>query len=188
LALAGLVTAVRGEFRRTAALLAAMIVALAIVYVHKNAGSERYLAQLVPLLAIMAGFALAAVSVRIAVIAAVPVLGALLLLTTRQPPLGTDPFPVVASRVSDTGHLAVITAAPTAYGYLLPDRSVRRMRAGQRGLVIVDGASRAFEPRLAATGTVVGRIKLPDGFVDPSGRIDHAPALLVRGVVTTKTG
>jgi hypothetical protein len=45
----------------------------------------------------------------------------------------------------------------------------------------VDGAHRAYEHDLVATGRTVARLAPAVGFLRPDGTLDDAPALLVRG-------
>ena len=80
----------------------------------------------------------------------------------------------------------LVTAAPDAYGVLLPGRAIRAMRPGVSGLILVDGAARAYEPRLVVSGRLVRRIPVDAGFVRPDGSLDDAPALLYRGIVEAR--
>jgi hypothetical protein len=84
----------------------------------------------------------------------------------------------VASQLSDSGR-PLVTAAADAYGFLLYPRPVRWLRPGSRGLVLVDGAARAYEPEAKVRGPVVARLRSGNGFLRPDGRIDRLPALLV---------
>ena len=58
------------------------------------------------------------------------------------------------------------------------------MRPGARGLVLLDGAQRAYDPGLGARGRTVAR--LPAEFLRPDGRLDESPAVLVRGAVASR--
>jgi hypothetical protein len=80
-----------------------------------------------------------------------------------------------------------VTAAPEAYGYLLPGRRIEPMRPRTRGTVVLDGAQRAYAPMLSARGHMIAAISIRDGFERPAGTLDYAPARLVRGVVV-RTG
>ena len=76
-----------------------------------------------------------------------------------------------------------MTAAPDAYGFLLPDHSVIRMRPGIRGAILLDAAQRLYEPRLTADGRVVARVGGALAFSRPDLEIDADPAILVVGSV-----
>jgi hypothetical protein len=78
---------------------------------------------------------------------------------------------------------ALVSAAPDAYGYLLPGRAQRTLRPGARGLVLLDAAQRAYAPGLTACGTAVARIGAGHGFQRPDGGLDRGRATLVRGTV-----
>jgi hypothetical protein len=64
---------------------------------------------------------------------------------------------------------------------------VRDLRPGRRGLVVLDGAQRAYDPQLAAAGSVVARVATEPGFLRPDGRLDRGAALLVRGIVVPRS-
>ncbi len=183
LAAVGLLTAIRTGLRREALVLLAVLAVLSAAYLTKNSGSERYLSQLVPLLCVCAGFAVSAVPWRFAAVGGAAVVAALLWLTVAEPTLGRDPFNVVAASLRATPATSIVTAAPEAYGYLLPDRRIDLMHPGARGLIVLDGARRAYAPMLSAIGRTVAEITAPDGFEDPDGTVDYAPARLVRGRV-----
>lgn len=76
-----------------------------------------------------------------------------------------------------------MSAAPDADGYLLPGRSQRTLRAGARGLILLDAAQRTYSPDLTACGTVVATLPVPAGFTRPDGTLDSGPAVLVDGRV-----
>jgi hypothetical protein len=78
-----------------------------------------------------------------------------------------------------------VTAAPDAYGYLLPERPVHRLRVGAEGLVLIDGAARALAPDLEVDGKLLRRIPVITGFLRPDGAVDREPALLYRGRVVS---
>jgi hypothetical protein len=183
LAAIGLLTAARGRLRTEALTLLAIVAVLAVAYLAKNPGSERYLSQLVPLLCICCGFAVSALPSRFAAAPAVLVVVALLWLTAAEPVLGTDPFSAVAARLRTIPGTVIVTAAPEAYGYLLPDRRIELMRPGGRGLIVLDGAQRAYAPGLAGAGETVAKVTTPDGFERANGTIDYAPDRILRGTV-----
>src|SRR5581483_11369560 len=81
---------------------------------------------------------------------------------------------------------AIVTAAPDAYGVLLPERSLRAMRPGASGLVLVDGAARAYEPDLTVRGALVATIRTDAAFLAPDGTVDRRPAYLYRGTVVRR--
>lgn len=174
LALGGLVTATT----RACASLAIPAGALSLLYAWKNPGSGRYAADLVPLAAIAAGFVVTAVPYRrvaIAVATGAAVVGALV---SAGPLPARDPFATIASELPRS-NTPLVTAAADAYGFLLYPRPVRWLRPGARGVVLVDGASRAYEPGAVVHGRVVARLAAGSGFLRPDGRLDHRPAFLV---------
>lgn len=184
LALAGisLVIAVRGRRSRANALRIAMLMlAAALAYWWKNPDSERYAALLLPGFAVLAGLGVGRLRpLVLAAAAALALAGAVL---SSTPAVGPDTFSAVAAHLEHAPRGPVVTAAPDAYGVLLPGRAVRVMRPGATGLVLVDGAARAYEPQLAVSGRLVQRIPSGPGFMRPDGTVDHAPALLFRGTV-----
>jgi hypothetical protein len=188
LAAIGILTAIRRRLRLEAFEIVAVVSVLSAAYLAKNSGSERYLSQLVPLLCICAGFAVSPLRVRSAAAPGVLAAAALLWLTVAEPTVGIDPFAAVATRLRSTPAGSIVTAAPEAYGYLLPDRRIELMRPRVRGLVVLDAAQRAYAPSLTAVGDLVGRVTTSDGFERPNGSIDYAPARLVRGIVVLRTG
>ena len=186
-ALAGLVVAAHAPHLRLAANALALTAALlAIVYSWKNSDSDRYLALLTPLIAVLASFGVAAFARRMAPAAAA--LAALALMPVAlggHPPLGPDPFPTIARELEAARLPAgpVITAAPDAYGVLLPGRAVQALRAGAAGLVLLDAAQRAYAPTARVRGHVVARLDPGPGFRRADGRIDHRPVTVVAGAV-----
>ena len=182
LAAAGLAAAIsRPESRARALRVTLLTLTLALAYYWKNPGSERYLAVLLPAFAIVAGLGITRFrSVVIAGAAALALAGALLAST---PSIGPDAFRGIAARLEHGPAGPLVTAAPDAYGVLLPRRAVRMMRPGATGLVLVDGAARAYDPQLRVVGRLVERIPATVGFLRPDGRLDDAPALLYRGSV-----
>ena len=81
-------------------------------------------------------------------------------------------------------HEPLVTAAPDAYGFWLPDHAVKRMRPGVRGAILLDATQRLYEPRLTADGTVVARLDAL-AFSRPDLEIDADPATLVAGRVVS---
>jgi hypothetical protein len=79
-----------------------------------------------------------------------------------------------------------VTAAPDAYGLLLPERPIRRLRAGAEGLVLLDGAARVYAPDLKVAGKLLRSIPVITGFLRPDGAVDREPALLYRGRVVER--
>jgi hypothetical protein len=185
LACAGAALAARSRRDRTIVLrLAALALPLALVYWWKNPGSERYAAQLVPALAIAAGLGLGRLRWPVLVLAGAAAVAAALLQAV--PRSGSDSFRALAPALARAPTGALVTAAPDAYGILLPDRPIRVMRPGAEGLVLLDAAARAYEPDLTVSGTLLARLPAPAGFVRPDGRVDRAPALLYRGRVVER--
>jgi len=159
------------------------------VYLVKNPASDRYVAQLVPALAILAALGIAAlaprrraaaVAVAAVAAAAMPVLG------TAPTAVGPDMFGGIAARLSTLPGGPIVTAAPDAYGFLLPARAVRALRPGARGLIVLDAAQRTYEPELTARGTVIARIPAGPGFLRPDGVLDDAAAVVVDGAASAR--
>lgn len=62
-------------------------------------------------------------------------------------------------------------------------RSVRMLRQGERGLILLDGAQRLYAPELGARGTVIATFDQAM-FTRPDGTVDRGGIELVRrGVV-----
>jgi len=174
----------RPPLRRTALSLALGTSLLAAIYVVKNPDLERYLSQLVVPLALTAS--LAAVRIRGAALLA-PALGALVVLGPARQEPRTDVFAATASVLRGTSG-TIVTAAPDAYGFLLYPRSVRAMRPGATGLVVLDAAQRTFEPELTARGQALRSVNAADGLSRPDGRVDRRPTVLVHGRVVSRRG
>ena len=164
------------------------VLLLGTVYVLKNPSLDRYFSILVPAAALLVGIALASVPAS----ARAPALGAIVLVAFAgflNPVPGSrdyDAFATVARQVAprlDADRAPLLTAAPDAYGFWLPDHSVRRMRPGARGAVLLDAAQRSYEPGLAAKGTVLARVSDEIAFTRTNGEIDAEPAVLVAGKV-----
>jgi hypothetical protein len=198
--------------RREPLILLAAVVTLGATYGYRNAGSERYLAELLPLVCVAVGWAATALPISwrrgsglalstaggssagrrplcagLALCGGAVALGAVL--AAARPAPAVDTFSTLAPGLAAAPSGPLISAAPDAYGVLLPDRPQLQLRPGLRGLVLLDGAQRAYQPELSARGAIVARWTPPAGFERPDGVIDHGPAVLVRGVVTAvKTG
>ncbi|MEI7759841.1 MAG: hypothetical protein WCJ67_03630 [Thermoleophilia bacterium] len=78
-----------------------------------------------------------------------------------------------------------MTAAPDAFGWLLPERSVRAPRPGACGLILLDGSQRLYAPGLDAHGSEVA-LFAPASFMPPNGALDTGQILLVAGVVVRR--
>ncbi len=194
--LIGLGIAALDQDRRRAAFgILAVAVVLGAVYWMKNPGLERYFAILLPLAAVLAGVGAAALVQRwrwsVAPVAAAVV--AVVALGMARTPAGTydeDVFSRTAQKLAP--HLAsgdpLVTAAPDAYGFWLPDQPMHTMRPGTRGLVLLDPAQRSYAPDLAARGTVVARVDSRLAFSRPDGEIDAGRSVLVAGKVTRTRG
>jgi hypothetical protein len=185
LALAGLALCLRSPHLRSRALrIVALSLPLALVYLVKNPGLARYVAQLVPELALIAALGLGTFQrARLQTAAAACMLVLIGVLVSSQSAVGTDAFQELAPALERAPAGALVTAAPDAYGFLLPGRPIRELHDGARGLVLVDGAARALAPRVRVEGTIVGRMTVITGFLRPDGAVDRAPALLYRGRV-----
>jgi hypothetical protein len=229
----GTLRACAGGRGRPALILLASIALAAAAYGYRNAGSERYLAELLPLVCVAGGFAvavggtgrvgrftvvagragrvgrftvaagragrvgrftvaagragrvgsfLAARSTRPVLVAGAVALALLPQLTAPpRPRLAADEFAALAGRLAKAPQGPLVSVSPDAYGFLLPGRPEFMLRPGARGLILLDGAQRAYAPDLTARGTVVARLTVPDGFQRPDGGIDRAAVLLVRG-------
>jgi hypothetical protein len=174
-------TARRRECRIGAVRVVVLALVLALAYWCKNPDSDRYTSLLLPAFALVAGLGLE--RLRVVALAGIVALAGASMGTVA--PVGRDAFPEIASRLERAPRGPLVTAAPDAYGVLLPGRAVRVMRPGATGLVLVDGPARAYEPHLRIVGRLVGRMPAGPGFLRPDGMIDDAPALLYRGTVVT---
>jgi hypothetical protein len=179
-----------GRGRPLAHLLAALAL-LGAIYGYRNPGSARYFADLLPLLSVAAGYAAvgfparATRRVRRSLPALALALAALTAIVAPAPPrLASDTFATLAARLAQAPPGTLVSEAPDAYGFLLPGRPQVGLRPGAHGLILLDGAQRAYDPGLTARGVVVARLPVPGGFERPDGRLDVGDAVLVRGVVT----
>jgi len=175
----------------------AVVVLAGAIYAYRNAGSERYLAQLLPLVCVAAGLAAGSrpepmaigsarparrvTALRLGVPAAALALATVVSAPRPQP--APDTFAVIAHQLVHAPAGMLVTAAPDAYGFLLPDRPEQELRPGMHGLILLDGAQRTYAPGLSARGVVLAHLRTPYGFERPNGTIDTGPALLVRGIV-----
>jgi hypothetical protein len=197
LAAFGVLRACWSDRARPALSLLAAVELLVAIYAVRNASSGRYLAQLLPLACVAAGMAaIPAIAAQkrsrrfvtwarqnppLGIAAALLTLG--LILVQPAPRLANDTFASLAARLARAPTGVLVSAAPDAYGFLLPGRPQRTIRPGVRGLILLDGAQRAYAPGLTARGVLIGRLTAPQGFERPDGTLDLAPALLIRGVV-----
>jgi hypothetical protein len=168
-----------------AMLLAAALLALA--YVLKNPAAERYLSLLLPLVAVAASFPAAAAQRaqrRFTLVAVGGLTGATLALGG-LPARAPDGFPTIARQLQAFSgkQLPIVTAAPDAYGVLLHERSVRVARPGLKGLIIVDGAMRAYEPDLRLSARPVTTLDPGPGFLGIDGVLDRRPVRVEVGTV-----
>jgi hypothetical protein len=180
----GLLTIADSSRRRATGLrIFSFALVLALVYWWKNPGSERYLALLLPALAVVAALGLYR---RPVALATGVVLAVVALAVSAEPSAGPDSFSTIAAQLSRAPAGSVITAAPDAYGTLVPGRGIRVMRPGATGLVLIDGAARAYEPQLRVAGRLIARYSSGPGFVRPDGRLDRAAAFLYLGTVVRR--
>ena len=185
LALTGLALCLREPATRATALrVLALSLPLAALYWVKNPALARYVAQLVPELALLAAVGLGTVNrARVLVGTAAAGLVAAGVLVSSQPAVGTDGFRELAPVLEHAPAGALVTATPDAYGFLLPRRTVHDFRPGAEGLVLVDGAARGLTPGLRVDGKLLRRIEVITGFLRPDGVVDRVPVLLYRGRV-----
>ena len=194
LAALALVVLLRDRERRPGALVVlGAVLLLGAVYLVKNPTLARYFALLLPAAALLAGLAVGALPSRFraAGVAAVAAVAALGLLNPVPGSRDHDMFPVVASGIEERllgAEQPLVTAAPDAYGFWLPEHGVRRMRPGARGAILLDAAQRLYEPGLTADGTVVARLGGAIAFARPDLEIDADPAILVSGRVVAESG
>ena len=107
-----------------------------------------------------------------------------LLCAPAQPPVGRDYFQTLAVWLRHAPPGPLVSAAPDAFGYLLPERAEQAIAPGARGLILLDAAEREYAPASAAIGTPLQSYVPDGGFERPDGSIDSAPARLLAGVVT----
>jgi hypothetical protein len=173
--------------RSTAIRIVVLSLPLVALYWVKNPGLDRYVAQLVPELALLAAVGLGTLGrARLAVATAAAALATAGVALSSQPSIGVDSFQELAPVLEGGPAGTLVTAAPDAYGLLLPERPIRRLRIGAEGLVLLDAAARAYAPGLQVDGKLLRRIPVITGFLRPDGRIDRDPALLYRGRVVER--
>ena len=164
----------------------ALSLPLIAAYWAKNPGLERYAAQLVPELALVAAIGIGTLGRRSAVASLAAGSAFLCALIAPARSVGVDAFRELAPGLERAPAGPIVTATPDAYALLFPGRTVKVMRPGARGLVLMDGAARALEPGLRAEGRVVLRIPVITGFLRPDGIVDRRPAVLYRGRVVER--
>ena len=173
-----------GARDRSRSAIMALSLPLAVLYWVKNPGLERYVAQLVPELALVAALGLGTLGrARLAVATAASALVTAGIALSSQPAIGVDSFQELAPALERAPAGPLVTATPDAYGFLLPERPVRRLQPGAEGLVLLDGAARAYAPGVRVEGKLLRRIPVITGFLRPDGTVDRRPALLYRGRV-----
>jgi len=119
-------------------------------------------------------------------LAAIAVTATAVLVTMSTASYEQDVFSRTAERLSPVLSRSgpLVTAAPDAYSFWLPTQTVRAMRPGVRGQILLDPAQRAYAPQLGARGRVVARVSSDFAFSRPDGEIDPGDAVLVEGRVT----
>jgi hypothetical protein len=194
--LCGLLLALLGRaLRFPAAAVAVGAALLALVYHAKNPELARYAAVLLPLLALGVAFGVAELMsahrgrLTAAVVpAAATVALALALALAPQPRVGPDPFVGIARQLGSGSATPLVTAAPDAYGFLLAPRPVTSLRAGRAGLVLLDGAQRAYAPDVRVEGVEVARLSSTGFLLRLDRSVDRRPAILARGIVAPADG
>jgi hypothetical protein len=183
-------TDLRPALHPVAKALALSVLALGVLYALKNPESERYPALLVPLLAVLAGLGLATLNLstiraRAAqVLLAAAVVAAALATAPTPIDVGPDSFALLAPDLAQSAQ-PLLTAAPDAYGFLLPHRSVRALRLGEHGLIVLDGAQRQYAPDLSARGRLIETLTQVV-FVRPNGTQDRGIVRVVLGTVVRR--
>ena len=159
-----------------------IILALAAAYWPHNHQSTRYLAILLPVFVLVSVLGWTRLG-RFAIPAAATVLF-VLAVSPSLPSPGPDYFSSAASHLSGLPRgKPLVTVSPDAYGYLLCPRSVRLMRVGVRGLIVLDPAQRTLRPDLTARGRLVASYPITNGFADPRGRVSYGSIRVVDGIV-----
>jgi hypothetical protein len=160
---------------------------LAFAYVLKNPAADRYLSLLTPLVAVLASLPAAAAirAQRRLALAAIGGLVGTTLALGGLPAVAPDGFPTIARQLEALNgpSLPIVTAAPDAYGVLLPGRPVRIARPGLSGLIVVDGAMRAYDPELRLSARTLATLDPGAGFLAPDGVIDSRPVRVKVGRV-----
>jgi hypothetical protein len=182
------VLATDSDQRKRAGAVLGVVVLLGSVYLVKNPTLDRYFTLLLPAGALLGGLAIAALPPR-ARTAALGVAAVAVWAGAANPVPGSrdyDMFRMVAHRITkplQPGSEPLVTAAPDAYGFWMPDRTVHKMRPGVRGAILLDAAQRLYEPRLSAKGRLIARVSGDIAFTRPNDDIDAGPAVLVGGEV-----
>jgi hypothetical protein len=187
---AALVALRHPQTARAAGLVLLIAGSLTAVYLVKNPSSDRYLTNLLPAACVLVSIGSVGIAQRLRVpvlrVAGMGVAAAVALALTvvggRERP-GLDAFAALAPRLGPSGP-PLVTAAPDAYGVLLPGRSVLNLEAGARGLILLDGAQRAYVPRVTVRGRTVRRLRAAP-FFRWDGVVDDRAARLVDGVVVS---
>jgi hypothetical protein len=117
-------------------------------------------------------------AIAVAGLMLVPVLS-----TPAQPSVGPDYFQTLALWLRNAPPGPLISAAPDAFGYLLPGRAQQEIVPGERGLILLDAAQREYVSSTNAAGRVLESYAPDGGFERPDGTIDSAPARLISGLV-----
>ena len=164
--------------------------ALALVYLIKNPAADRYFSLLLPLVAVLASLPAAATTRaqrRVSLLAVGGLAGATLALGG-LPARAPDGFPAIARQLQalKEPRLPIVTAAPDADGVLLPERNIRVARPGMKGLIIVDGAMRAYEPNLRVSARTLATLDPGPGFTGVRGVIDRRPVRVKVGTVVSR--
>ena len=182
-----IVAVVRDDARgSTARFVLGALVLLGCVYVLKNPTLGRYFSLLLPAVVLLAALGAASLPRRL-VPAALGAMAVVVVAGFLQPVPGSrdyDMFSAVArSAAPHLPSVALVTAAPDAYGFLLPGQTVYAMSPGRRGAVLLDAAQRLYLPGLTARGRVVARVGDEIAFARPDGEIDAGEAVVVLGRV-----
>ena len=187
-----IVAVLRDDERGSAArFVVGALLLLGAVYYLKNPALGRYFTFLLPAAALLVALGTVSLPRRVVPVA----LGATAVVIAAgfmRPVPGSRDYDVFAEVARSTApHLGsgtLVTAAPDAYGFWLPDSTVRAMAPGRSGAVLLDAAQRLYEPGLTARGRVVARVGDEIAFARPDGEIDAEEAVLVLGrVVATKS-
>ena len=191
LALAGALMACREPYGAELTVLVAVVAVTFAAYEYRNPSSARYLSELIPVLCLFGAVAVAtavrATPRHLGALSAAAALGltlAPMLSTPAQPAVGRDYFQTLAVWLRHAPPGPLVSAAPDAFGYLLPERAEQAIAPGARGLILLDAAEREYAPASAAVGTPLQSYVPDGGFERPDGSIDSAPARLLAGVVT----
>jgi hypothetical protein len=198
-ALAGAFAACFGPAGRAVPIVLATVAVPFAAYEYRNPSSVRYLSELIIPLCLLAAIGLpqlaramaasrradwlmASRGVALGAFAAGLVLPVIVCPT--QPAVGRDYFQTVALWLRHAPPGPLVSAAPDAFGVLLPTRPERQLAPGARGLILLDASQREYAAARAATGRSVATLMPAEGFARPDGSLDMAPARLLEGEVT----